>query len=62
MYINSRDLKNCEELDMNGKIMSHEKYLETLTTKDVDKCCNNIITIVNEVFNEVAPIKKNKNK
>ena len=45
---------------MDSKILNHEKYLATLITKDVDECCNNIIEIVNDVFDEVAPTHKIK--
>ena len=38
---------------MNDKVMNHDKYLDTLTTKDLDICCNNIIEIVNNVLREI---------
>ena len=59
-YLKSRNLKKCEDFDMNNKIVNHDKYLSTLTTKNVDICCKNIIEIVNDVFDEVAPISKIK--
>jgi hypothetical protein len=54
------NLKNCENGPMNSKVLNHNIYLATLTSDDIDETCDNIIEIVNNVFNEVAPIKKIK--
>ena len=60
-YLNIRNLKNYENVDMDSKVINHPNYFSTLMTDNVNEACENIINIVNDVLKNVAPIKKNKN-
>ena len=50
---------------MDLRIMNHPKYLATLVTQNVDDSCKNTIEIINDVFEDIAPVKQikiNQNK
>ena len=44
-------------MDINLKILHHEKYQPTLICNNPNEICENIIIIINDVFNSICPEK-----
>ena len=56
-----RNLKNIDFYKLENNIFNNSKYLDTLYEKDTNVIAENIIDIILEEYNKLAPLKKNKN-
>ena len=54
-----RNLKNIDYYKLENNIFNNIKYLETLNQNDTNIIANNIIDIIIEEYNKLAPPKKN---
>ena len=52
-----RYLNNIEPVNINYKILTHVKYQSTLLSPDANVICENIISILSDVFNNLSPKK-----
>ena len=57
-----RNLKNVDFYKLENNIFNNNKYLDTLTEKDTNVIAENIINIILEEYNKLAPLKKIKIK
>ena len=55
-----RNFKNIDPVNLNLQILTHEKYQPTLISSNANEICENTITILNDVFNSLAPEKRIK--
>ena len=60
LYIKTRKLSNLDTNELNSKIFSHELYYKSLYCNNPNEISDNIIQMVNDIYDEVAPMKKIK--
>ena len=56
-----RNTKNIDLYKLENNIFNNIKYLDTLYEKDTNIIAENIIEIILEEYNKLAPSNKNKN-
>ena len=61
-YIEVRDIKKIDNSIYNDKIVNHKLYYPTLVEKDHNIITENIIKIIEDVNNQLCPLKKIKIK
>ena len=57
-----QNTKNKKIEDLDNDIINHHLYQKTIDETDPDTISNNIIIIINDIYNKYAPIKKIKIK
>ena len=57
-----RNTKNINIENLDNDLINHHLYQKTINETDPDTISNNIILIINDIYNKYAPIKKNKKK